>query len=814
MISQQKTEIKREDTRENSFFLTAKYYVFETGHAMHKNLNTAAYCSILILSLLLFYAKFQPLSFHPTNAGLDPSWQASLAFSLENGRRFGTDVVFTGGPLSSIYTRQYVGGYTYPVALFSILIALYLAASTARILSLSGSVFAALSSITLIYVCYTYPDTLLLIVPMLTAIAFLENQGKSVTAHATVGSFICGILVLAKFSIFPLSVVTVLVLDVLTVRRRAIPVQTLALAVGIWIGLIASGQSISELPAFLLSSFDVSSGYSAAMSLPAHVMEVTAWLVLAALFIIFLVWQLYVGRRSKEFTTGIAKIFIILAFLFIAWKAGFVRHDLHSLIAWGSLSMAIIFTGIAGANCFSASWWCALALAIISIIPSYQLLYHTTGRLPFVTGLETTRIIMREIGNSVSLIAHPAEWQAKLEERNRASLAEIQTKLSLPALNGTVDIIQSEQSDLLANSLQYTPRPTIQEYTTYSPKLINRNRAFFEGSRAPGYLIMAPGSIDGRHPASAEGALWPLFFASYATEMDLGRNLVLKKRASPLQNLLTVWNEVDANIGEQIPVPDHDGPIMLSVRMHPTIFGRLLDIIYRPPLTELLVTYVDGKESRYRLIPAMATEGFIVSPLISTTSDYAMASTGFSREAGLRYAKSIRVNVNSPLWLGYHQKIEVGFAPLNNDALKQADPGPIVSRKLKAIENLKLLVANNPLNGVTLAAVPEGLLAHAPMTLKIPVVSGSKLDLAFGMRKGTWQDGGETDGVCFVAAAESSVLMRQCLDPVKKAADREQQTSVILIPPDVKEIELRTECGKNCAWDWSYWSSAVVEEGK
>src|SRR5690606_11326253 len=146
------------------------------------------------------------------------------------------------------------------------------------------------------------------------------------------------------------------------------------------------------------------------------------------------------------------------------------------------------------------------------------------------------------------LFVRPAEWQRQLDERNAASLAEIRSKLTLPQLNGTVDIIQSEQSDLIANNLQFTPRPTIQEYTAYSSKLIARNRAFVEGSHPPDYLIMAPGSIDGRHPASAEGSLWPLFFATYQAEMDLVHSLVLRRRAVPIDNIEGVPTEFEANI--------------------------------------------------------------------------------------------------------------------------------------------------------------------------------------------------------------------------------------------------------------------------
>ena len=62
---------------------------------------------------------------------------------------------------------------------------------------------------------------------------------------------------------------------------------------------------------------------------------------------------------------------------------------------------------------------------------------------------------------------------------------------SLPRLEGAVDIIPSKQSLLIAHGLDYRPRFTVQEYTTYTDVLIERNRAFFRGALAPANLIPA-----------------------------------------------------------------------------------------------------------------------------------------------------------------------------------------------------------------------------------------------------------------------------------------------------------------------------------
>ncbi|QYA03980.1 hypothetical protein [Rhizobium sp. B21/90] len=779
------------------------------------SLRTVRYGLLLFLMcVILFYAKFQPLRFHLTEAGLDPSWQATLAFATEQRWRFGTDIVFTGGPLSSLYSRQYVGAYTYAVAVLSILVLLHLAVSTATVFRDGASPYSAALRFILLSVCLIYFDTFFLMMPLVTALVFINGGGRNLwrNAHSAVGSLLCGILCLAKFSIFPLSLITVIILDVLTIRRKAVPVQTVMLFIGTIVGFTISGQQIDHLPSFFISSLEVSSGYSSAMSLPGRFAEVSAWLMLSATFVFALVRQSYIGSGSKDPLADGAKVIVTAAYLFIAWKAGFVRHDLHSLIAWSSLSVAVILAGFMSLKPFKPAWCGIATLAVLTIIPPYVLVYKFKFPLPLAVAEETAQVVSRGITDTISLIIEPTTWQKQLEERRQISLSEIRLKQPLPKLEGTVDIIQSEQSDLIANGLHFTPRPTIQEYTSYSTKLIARNHAFFEGNRAPDYLFMAPGSIDGRHPASAEGSLWPLFFASYSPDSDLGRNLLLKKRTMPIAGVEGQVVRVEAKMGEKIPLPNQPGPMMLSVKMHPTVLGRLLDLLYRPPLTALIVTYEDGSETAYRIIPAMAAEGFLISPLVSTPSDYLIVSTGHSQEAHLQTAKSVAVGESASVRLAFQSDINVEFTPLNNDALKRADSGALVSQKLTELKRLELLVANNPLNGQTLAAVPEGILAHAPSKLSIPVVSGANLKLAFGMRAGSWKDGGQTDGVCFVATAVTSTLMQKCLDPVKNSDDRIEQAQIIAIPEGVSTIELRTDCGKTCTWDWSYWSEVSLEK--
>jgi hypothetical protein len=218
--------------------------------------------------------------------------------------------------------------------------------------------------------------------------------------------------------------------------------------------------------------------------------------------------------------------------------------------------------------------------------------------------------------------------------------------------------------------LDYRPRPTIQEYTTYSAALIDRNRQFFFGERAPKYLLFAPGSIDHRHPASAEGPLWPLMFSLYEPNDQVRNMIILRRRETPIGNLFGPAELKDAGWGSPIAVPPHIDPLFLSVDIKTTLIGRLLDVLYKPPFVWMVVNYQDGSQTRYRLIPEQARAGFVVSPLVTTAIDSLHLIAGRMDVAGWKRPVEFRVEADFPGALAYGREISISLAPMRADLLR------------------------------------------------------------------------------------------------------------------------------------------------
>ncbi|WP_143530431.1 hypothetical protein [Rhizobium sp. RU36D] len=763
---------------------------------------------VFVIFFLVFYHKIQPLDFDFIRPGVDPSWEAALVYGLERGLIFGKDLVFTGGPLSFLYTRQFSEQFAYTGAIISLSTVLFLAISLTALLN--GRTMAMFGKVIIVGVTLSLTiltiDSIYLLVPLLTGLNGLATERGRQTIVSLAGAFLCGIIILAKFSVFPIATLAVLALDGTAAIEKRPPIHTLFLVAGVCFGWALCGQPIDQLPNFILAGLETSSGYSSAMSLTAShgPSELVAWLAITFLFVMTLVAIGFLNREKDGRVRTIARIVVISGYLFVSFKAGMVRHDLHSLIAWGSLTAVVVSTAQIVRNITAASIVLNL-LAILLVLPGHWLLYRENPIVPSVdlSGLATS--IQADATGLASFIVHPEAWLDDLQARNDASAAAIQQATPLPRLDGSVDIIPSAQSTVIAHNLRYSPRPTVQEYTTYSPKLIARNRANFSGTEAPDYLIMEPGSIDARHPASAEGALWPLFFSRYEPDQSSVLGLVLKKREAPLQNVLEAPIEVETAFDQEVAFPRPDRAWMVSIDIKPTLLGRLIDLFYRPPMSQMTINYTDGTSRTYRMIPNMMGDGLLLSPHVGNTTEYLMVSTGHVGYPGLKFAKSFVVETGTRPGVFYQSAVRVKFSAIDTTALAARQINDFTRSMLARAERTIGIVANNRMQPPMIDVSSEGVFAHAPAVLRMPVTSGSEATFFFGMRDGSWSGEAGTDGVCFAIGSASRGIAERCLDPANVSADRGEQTMRVVIPSGVSEIQLETSCRGSCASDWSYW---------
>lgn len=779
------------------------------NHIFPKLHNVALY----VLILLIFLGKFPPFHFEIIRPGLDASWQAALVDTYAKGALSGRDVVFTGGPLSALFNRAFEKNTATLVVFLSFFVVIAIATGIHKLLNGSPLAFI-IFNLTLMIVLPVINDTILITIPFITLLVYLKVQKKISYFYVIPAIFIGSACVLAKFSIFPIYALTCILFDFLIVLRRQLPWLTLYGAACLVVLFLVAGQPLSALPDFVVSSLQTSSGYSSAMSLRGNSGELASWLVAASLLVATIAIDVVKGGSPDEKISGTIKLLAFSGYLFLTFKAGFVRQDLHTLISWSALALAAMLyiptRRPVGRNRMIDIG--VSTIAVFAVLHGLFLLKKESDFPLYGTPLQAVTASMKQVESLARLLISPNFWLQDYEDSQRKAIAEIRDSYPLPPLDGTVDIIPSSQSAVIAAGLDYHPRPTLQEYTTYSPSLIERNKEFFSSARAPKYLLMAPGSIDFRHPASSEGALWPLFLSRYEPTGKTQDLLILRQRSAPIQGLIGTPTTIRAKLRSEIDVPKTTDPLMVAIDIQPTIAGRLLDVAFRPPMVQLIVTYIDGTQEGYRLIPNMAREGFMLSPLITTANDFLLLALGQMDHPAWKRPKSIRVQSSSLETLAYKDDISVTFTPLSASTLaSEAANNSFAKTALEQANNLERLLASNRLVASTVAVIPEGLLAHAPTKLVLPVQSGKTLLLGFGMRDGSWKEGGQTNGVCFAVKSAHATLFERCLDPRASTKDRGPQSASLTIPADTQNVTLETSCRENCAWDWSYWNKAVIQ---
>jgi hypothetical protein len=74
------------------------------------------------------------------------------------------------------------------------------------------------------------------------------------------------------------------------------------------------------------------------------------------------------------------------------------------------------------------------------------------------------------------------------------------------------------------------------------------------------------------------------------------------------------------------PLPDK--ALFAHIDVQPTFLGKLANFVLKSAILFIEVQYVDGTEVRYRFIPAIAREGFFLSPLIASAESYISLATG------------------------------------------------------------------------------------------------------------------------------------------------------------------------------------------
>lgn len=585
--------------------------------------------ALIFVTTILIFVPFFPVM--PVES-LE-SWAFGMNEVVAKGLAIGQDIIFTVGPYSSIYTKTYHPATDHLMIVGS----LFLGVSYGSVLLLISRgdkwcllipVWVVLAGLMLARepLFFSYPLMVAVYCFKLINLKLDIRPGDHKSILLTSALFLpFGLLPLVKGDSLILCIaIAGLALLLFTDTKNwrlaiAVVVSPVVSLVFFW---IISGQAIPDLALYVISMTPIISGYSEAMSLSGVGKEVIFYLVSATVLLTILLCE---DNSSLK-----GRLFLSLAFfvyLFVAFKGGFVRHDPHAMIAGTSLLLASVLLPFVS---YSQHVLLFMLFAIFAwiYIDSH---YFKTSTETVISNIKSTY--------SSSWEGIKIRWLGgeKLRSDFSETLKHLAEKADFPLLNGTTDIYSYNQSYLLSSGNVWNPRPVFQSYSVYTPSLVSKNKQHLLGKNAPDNIIFRVEPIDGRIASIEDGASWPALLSLYQPTALKNDFLFLKKSHVPgkTETEFTV-GQGSYTFGDLVSLPENGDLFFTEIAIKPSFLGRLISILYKPSQLKITVNLAGGTAKSYRLIAGMTSSGFLLSPLIESTTEFGLL---YGRTAYLSHKK-------------------------------------------------------------------------------------------------------------------------------------------------------------------------------
>ena len=583
--------------------------------AFEKYAPTILKVMLCITAACLFLPSLPVL---PSSIDLDPSWMIGINQAVAQKLRFGQEMIFTFGPYASIYTRAYHPATEYLELIGSAYLALLYAIALMGVLKHSKllvllGIWLLLAGLTSSYDCLFFSYGLL---AGIYAQKIIEGAAQSSSKNAFNALLLA--LLFSGFGLYPLikgtlfafyfSIATLTFLFSCWRRQWSyaviIPLSILVSTLIFW---LYSGQRIQDLPGYFTSISSIIAGYTDAMSIAGNEQEIISYAITSILLLLYLI------RAGGINIQNLYLLLLFSLFLFINFKAGFVRHDLHSLMC----GVAIVFAALLVANAFpkkGSYFLVALATVTLFQTESSHKQFPLKSMLSQIVGTHSKTFE----GAKLRIFNHE-----QLDSQFRSGLDSTAKTHLLPKLIGSSDIYPFDQMLLIASGNTWLPRPVLQSYSVYNPKLSSINSEFLHSTRAPDNIFFRVQSIDERYPSSDDGKSWLPLINLYIPNGFAGDYLILKKRVGASETLVSTETLTSTqSLTSWVDLPKSNDKIFAKIEIEHTLLGKLKNLFFKTSPLGIAVRLQDGTIKYYRLIAEIAKSEFLLSPFIENAQEF------------------------------------------------------------------------------------------------------------------------------------------------------------------------------------------------
>ncbi|MDB6115249.1 MAG: hypothetical protein JWQ62_2194, partial [Lacunisphaera sp.] len=726
---------------------------------------------------------------------LDASWQMALGKFFVNGNRFGTEVVFTYGPLGWTMGNMYWGPQWGALLLWHGLLALVMAALVWRVACRLPVSRRVLFLLFFFLFGLKYEDVQQQAAIAILGLELIRRADRDWHWTSTASLGLMAVFSLVKFTNLVLVVALVFFAGVRALGRRRWPSALLApgwFAGLLLLGWMLCGQHLGDLPAYFVNSWEISSGYQDAMGWSCPAPQLYLGLAVAAVLLGYLGVNAWTDEDRPR---GVSLALAAASYLFLNWKHGFIRADGHQLVFYFAALMMAVGSPFLLGDARRSYWTKQILLAVAALLSLRGAELATPG---LMRGAIAT--VTGKAQRQFALALHPGAIRVEYDDALDATRREVPLPLTRAVVGDrSVDVLGFEQDVALLNQLNFSPRPVFQSYSAYTPRLARLNRDYFDSDRAPGFVLLKLQAVDHRLETMDDALVLNLLPSRYSylfTERGLS---VWQRKPHPTEAIHppAPIRTVKTRIGEPVDLADLRGKnVWVQIEYKLNLLGRLRRFLFKPPLVQLRLTDETGASSSYRLPQPVGATGFLVSPLIHDVADFLRAAN----DASGRHAVSLAVEPAAQDRDCFQGEVTVVVATV------PTLPGA-------GWPALPLGTPEAPLNfvrghapfGAQLSQVDGKLeyYAHAPASLVYRAPGGAGiLQGSFGIYDGAYapENKSPTDGVEFLVRwrnpdGREEILFRRLLRPREVEADRKLQTFQAPVPRGTGELEFVTSPG-------------------
>lgn len=582
----------------------------------------------MTLFLLVYISSFHLSGTAIPPCNLEASWQAVLEYAAKQNFQFGSDILFTYGPLGYLHTTHGKGFLIEQRIVFAFAwsgIVAWSALCVARKIS-KPSCYAFLAWVLLFSQNNFMAQLVFLVMSYGSVVLMGEVRKRRFEAGAFMLAF--ALLSLIKFNFMIASVVSVLICSLVQLGkgniRAAATIASLYVTFFLTCWLI-TGQHLANLWPWIRGSIEITVGYIDAMNQVRSEFLVLLCAFAAILFLVAVVVRACSMPLTME-NSGV--LLVTVMYVFLSWKHGLVRadggHELYFLL-FLPIAFALLFiesgTGQMSKKARSFLYLAYAGVIVLCIFAANQSdagnIRNTVINYPAQL-LESATLILKAPGGECSrrymALRMPSEEEQYLIDR-----------LAIPRNiigNAPVDVITQLPVIALTNNLNYHPRPVIQSYSAYTPYLQDLNLEFYKSDRRPEYILFVMQTIDHRFPALDDSKSLQYILNNYEM-IWYDQDFILLKATIQKNNEPNLARVAEKHIGfgEHLYLNDFGRSAKLMyVDFKPTVLGRIIKFVFQPPVITLHGN-TGGYSTKYRIIPAISRQGFLVKPLLRDNDD-------------------------------------------------------------------------------------------------------------------------------------------------------------------------------------------------